>query len=345
MYILGIESSCDDSSISIISSNGEILTNLLSSQIKDHLPYGGVVPELAARKHIDNLPILLEHAFDKAGLKPKEIDLVCATGGPGLIGGVVIGTTIAKALAAHLNKPYVAVNHLLGHALCARLTDNVSYPFLLLLASGGHSQFLLVKSASNIILLGETLDDAFGEAFDKVAKMLELPYPGGPELEKAALLGKVKYDFPLPLRKSDDCNFSLSGLKTSVRTLVAKERIISPEFVSDVAASFQEIIAEHICKKMEKAFEIYCTDSAIAKDRKFVFSGGVAANKFLRNKIEQTCNQHGFTFFVPHPKLCTDNAAMIAWAGYEQYISQGETPIDFEPRAKWPLAELNNKDK
>jgi N6-L-threonylcarbamoyladenine synthase len=339
MYILGIESSCDDSAVAIINDKGEILINLLSSQINDHIPYGGVVPELAARKHLDNLPTLLELAFAKLSLKTSDIDLICATGGPGLIGGVVIGTTIAKTLAHCLHKPFIAVNHLLGHALCARLTDKVTYPFLLLLASGGHSQFIDVKSTNNTKVIGKTLDDAFGEAFDKVAKMLTLPYPGGPNIEKAAKLGNPnKYKLPLPLRKTNDCNFSLSGLKTSVRTLIAKKSSIDEEFIHDVAASFQKTIADHICDKLVKSFTIYnrdTIDSSIAK--KLVFSGGVAANEYLRERITQTANQYSFELFVPPPNLCTDNAVMIAWAGYEQYLENGPSSLTFEPRSKWPL--------
>lgn len=339
MYILGIESSCDDSAISIITEDGTILTNLLASQIKDHVPYGGVVPELAARKHIDNLPKLLEVAFKKTKLHKRDIDLICATAGPGLIGGVVIGTTIGKTLAQCLNKPFVAVNHLLGHALCARLTNNLSYPFLLLLASGGHSQFIEVNSVNEISKIGETLDDAFGEAFDKVAKMLNLPYPGGPNIEKLAKLGdQNKYHFPLPLRNKDNCDFSLSGLKTSVRTLIIKQQLITEQFVNDVCASFQKTAADHICNKLKKAFTIYNKDFKL--ERKLVFSGGVAANSYLRERIKKTAAENSFELFVPDPKLCTDNAAMIAWAGYEQYLANGPSNLTFEPKAKWPLESL-----
>lgn len=339
MYILGIESSCDDSAISIITEDGKILTNLLASQIKDHIPYGGVVPELAARKHIDNLPKLLEIAFKKTKLHTKDIDLICATAGPGLIGGVVIGTTIGKTLAQCLNKPFVAVNHLLGHALCARLTNNLSYPFLLLLASGGHSQFIEVNSVNEISKIGETLDDAFGEAFDKVAKMLNLPYPGGPNIEKVAKLGdQNKYKFPLPLRKKDNCDFSLSGLKTSVRTLIIKQELITEQFINDVSASFQKTVADHICDKLVKAFATYNKDFKL--ERKLVFSGGVAANNYLRERIQKTAEENSFELFVPDTKLCTDNAAMIAWAGYEQYLTNGPSDLTFEPKAKWPLESL-----
>lgn len=336
MYILGIESSCDDSAIAIIDHNKNIIVNLVSSQIKEHIPYGGVVPELAARKHSENLPKLLKLALSKANITISQIDLICATAGPGLIGGVVVGLTMAKTLAQFLDKPFIAVNHLVGHALCPRIENEIELPYLLLLVSGGHSQILIVEDIDKFTLLGETLDDAFGEAFDKVAKMLKLPYPGGPNIEKKAKLGDSnKFKMPLPLAGKADYNFSLSGLKTHVRTLISNHNIDDEQFKADLSASFQKTIAKHLADKLEKSLIYF--QSKFPQNKNIVFSGGVAANEFLRNHLSSLASKYKFNFYVSAKNLCTDNATMIAWAGYEEFKKNGASDINFRARSRWPL--------
>lgn len=332
MKILGIESSCDDTAAAVVSSEREILSNVVWSQLKQHKAYGGVVPEIAARSHVAVMDEVIEAALAEAKTTLENIDLIAVTGGPGLIGGVMVGAMTAKALALATGKPLISVNHLAGHALTVRLTEAVEYPYLLLLISGGHCQWLAVNSPLSFTLLGATVDDALGEAFDKTAKMLGLGYPGGPAVEKLAQGGDAhRFDLPVPFKGQPHCNFSFSGLKTAVRETILAHQPFEEQDKKDLCASFQRVAAETIADRLQQAITLY--DGA----PRLVVAGGVAANQALRASIEQVAASQGFSLHVPPIKLCTDNAAMIAWAGYEQYCVNGATMLDFEPVARWPL--------
>ncbi|MGE0753927.1 MAG: tRNA (adenosine(37)-N6)-threonylcarbamoyltransferase complex transferase subunit TsaD [Alphaproteobacteria bacterium] len=339
MYVLGIETSCDETAAAIVSEDRRVLSNIVLSQVADHEPYGGVVPEIAARAHISHMEAVLQQALDDAGMQLNDVDAIAATGGPGLIGGVMVGVMTGKALAAVHKKPFVAVNHLEGHALTVRLTDNVPFPYLLLLVSGGHCQFLLVRGVGQYEKLGATLDDALGEAFDKTAKLLGMPYPGGPAVEKLALQGNPHaYNFPVPMKGRDDCNFSFSGLKTAVRTLVVNktgETALTDAARADICASFQYTVAQSLSDRTTNAIarcKSLCPDM-----RHFVLAGGVAANQYLRGELSKVVETAGLKLVAPPLKLCTDNAAMIAWAGVELFKAGNVHDLDFEPRARWPL--------
>lgn len=345
MIILGIESSCDETAAALVDDKRKILAQALLSQ-KEHIAFGGVVPEIAARSHLEHIDAIVDAACRQAGVKLNEIDAVAAASGPGLIGGVVVGVMAAKAIALALNKPFIAVNHLEGHALCARLTDDVDYPYLLLLVSGGHCQILIVKDVGQYERLGTTIDDAAGEAFDKVSKMLGLGYPGGPLVEKAALSGdENRFDLPRPLIFSGDCNLSFSGLKTAVRRIVenyAKNGDIShvqiPEQdVCDIAASFQKALTDCLIKKLQKAVKIF--KSKYPQGKHIVVSGGVAANGYLRRKLENVAKKENLIFAAPPIRFCTDNGVMIAWAGLERFQKGYVSTLDFKPRPRWPLDE------
>ncbi|MDG1287068.1 MAG: tRNA (adenosine(37)-N6)-threonylcarbamoyltransferase complex transferase subunit TsaD [Rickettsiales bacterium] len=334
MKILGIESSCDDTAAAVITSDKEILSSAVWSQLKEHAAFGGVVPEIAARSHVAVMDEVIEVALKEADTTLDEIDLISVTGGPGLIGGVMVGAMTAKALALASGKPLVAVNHLTGHALTVRLTEEVEYPYLLLLISGGHCQWLAVEGVDRFRLLGATLDDALGEAFDKTAKMLGLGYPGGPAVEILAEKGDAyRFDLPVPLKGKPNCNFSFSGLKTAVREVILKAPPFSEQDKADLCASFQRVVSECIADRLKRAIKLY--DDA----PRLVVAGGVAANKALRASIEAVAAEHGYSLHVPPIHLCTDNAAMIAWAGYEHYCVHGATALGFEPRARWPLVD------
>jgi len=333
MKILGIESSCDDTAAAVITSDKEILSNVVWSQLKEHADFGGVVPEIAARSHVAVMDEVVEVALKEASTSLDEVDLIAVTGGPGLIGGVMVGAMTAKAFALATGKPLVSVNHLAGHALTVRLTEEVEYPYLLLLISGGHCQWLAVEGVDKFRLLGATLDDALGEAFDKTAKMLGLGYPGGPAVEKLAVLGDAhRFDLPVPLKGQPNCNFSFSGLKTAIRETIMKNQPFGEQDKADICASFQRVASESIADRLKRAIELY-NDAP-----RLVVAGGVAANKMLRSSIASVAVEYGYSLHVPPIKLCTDNAAMIAWAGYEQYCVNGATALDFEPRARWRLA-------
>lgn len=341
---LGIETSCDETSVALINSNKEILAHRVASQIKDHEIYGGVVPEIAARAHLSLLPGLLNQVFKDASLHPCDVDVIAATTGPGLIGGVVVGTMAAKAMAAALEKPFVAVNHLEGHALTARLTETIEFPFVLLLVSGGHCQTMLVENVGVYKVLGSTLDDAVGECFDKVAKMLGLPYPGGPQIEKLAAHGNPKaFDFPRPMIGQKHLNFSFSGLKTAVRQTIQKLQAehgdaLSESIVADVCASFQHAVARVLYDRTKQAF-VYTAEHHSAY-KQFVVAGGVAANQHIRGALQTVCSEFEFAFFAPPLSLCTDNGAMIAWAGLERF-QQGLTDnLDIKPRPRWPMDQI-----
>jgi N6-L-threonylcarbamoyladenine synthase len=337
---LGIESSCDETSVAIVDSKKNILAQLVSSQIDIHKKYGGVIPEIAAREHLKRLPLLIQQLFDNSGVHLSEIDIIAATTGPGLIGGLTIGTMCGKAIAASVNKPFISVNHLEGHALTARLTGTAEFPFALLLVSGGHSQFLLVRSLGKYELIGTTLDDAVGECFDKVAKMLSLPYPGGPEIERLAKLGDTqKYSFTPPMKGHPSCNFSFSGLKTAVRYKIQEfKEGISESEKADIAASFQKAVEKSLSERVAK-----CLGKAIELDplcKTLVVAGGVAANQSIGNALRKVCSALDVDFIAPPISLCTDNGAMIAWAGMEHYLSGRISSLDIKPRPRWPLSEL-----
>lgn len=343
MKVLGIESSCDETAAAIVTDKREILGDCVLTQL-EHKIYGGVVPEIAARAHLDHIDDILEETFKQAGLRPDEIDAVATAAGPGLIGGVVIGVMAAKALALALNKPFIAVNHLEGHALAARLSNDVKYPYLLLLVSGGHCQILIVKDVGNFERLGTTIDDAAGEAFDKVAKMLNLGYPGGPMIEKMAELGdENRFVLPRPLANSGDCNLSFSGLKTAVRKIIEsyspdnnlEHAIIRKRDVADICASFQLAATESLVHKLQKAIVLFKTKYPQGND--LVVSGGVAANTYLRNRLQKLAETEGLTFAAPPIKYCTDNGVMIAWAGMERALKGMYDDLDFKPRPRWPL--------
>lgn len=340
MLILGIESSCDETAAAIVTDQRTILANVTYSQIKEHIPYGGVVPEIAARNHLAYLENVITQTLKEAHVSLDQIDGFAATSGPGLIGGVMVGVMAAKALAASLSKPFLAINHLEGHALTIRLTHGIAFPYLLLLISGGHAQFLWVEDLGSYQILGQTKDDAVGEAFDKVAKLLDLDYPGGPHVEKLALTGNPKaYPFPRPLKGREGCDLSFSGLKTAVRQVIQSIPEINDTQKADVAASFQRAVGESLADRLNHALDLCPT-----KPHHVVIAGGAAANQTIRSHLEDVCTAHGTTFVAPPLALCTDNAAMIAWAGVE-YLQRGlSSGLDFAPRPRWPLTELR-KDK
>ena len=336
VLVLGIESSCDETAASVVSNNFEILSNVIGSQFEYHQPYGGVVPELAARAHAQTIDVIVSRAITDAGISYQDLDAVAATGGPGLIGGVLVGSTFGKTLALVNKLPFLAINHLEGHALTARLTDRLDFPYLLLLVSGGHSQLLIVKGVGNYRLLGNTLDDAVGEAFDKIANLLNLEMPGGPNLEKLALCGdSTKYLLPKPLHGRPGCDFSFSGLKTAVRYKIDQLDNISSLDKADIAASFQKTVCDVLVDRCANAIKIF--QEEFGTNQSFVVAGGVAANKSIRGALENLSEQQGIKFIAPPISLCTDNAAMIAWAGIERFSKGFFDNLDFMPKPRWPL--------
>ena len=335
MCVLGIETSCDETAAAIVGADRTILSNIVFSQL-DHKPYGGVVPEIAARAHLQHIDAVIAQAMGDAGVDYADLDAVAATGGPGLIGGVLVGVMAAKAIAAAHAKPFIAVNHLEAHALTARLTGDVAFPFLLLLVSGGHCQFVDVSGVGRYSPLGTTIDDAVGEAFDKAARVLGLPYPGGPAIETAAANGDpARFDLPRPLRRRAGCDFSFSGLKTAVKTTAdGLAAPLSTGDVADLAASFQAAVCDVMRDRTANAL-------AAARPPTLVVAGGVAANQAIRTALADVCADHGVGLAVPPPALCTDNAAMVAWAGVENLALGRVDDAGFVPRPRWPLAELS----
>jgi len=342
--VLGIETSCDETAAALVRGRppgpGEILSSSLFSQTEAHAPYGGVVPEIASRAHLEILDGVIEKALADAQIPLEKVDAIAATAGPGLIGGVMVGLTTAKALALGAGKPLIAVNHLAGHALTARLTDGVAFPYLLLLVSGGHCQLLAVEGPEKFRLYGTTQDDAAGEAFDKVAKLLGLAYPGGPNVEKAAEHGNAKrYALPRPLlgrRASSENNgtdFSFSGLKTAVRQLVQTGGVD----VNDVCASFQAAVIDILRDRTANALALFQRDFPDVERPTLVVAGGVAANFAIGSALTEMAESHDFQIRIPPPRLCTDNAVMIAWAGLERLARGACDPISIGPRARWPL--------
>lgn len=335
--VLGIESSCDDSAVGIVDSNKNILANIVVSQLKEHKPYGGVVPEIAARAHMKNINYVISAALAEAKINLSQIDAVAATTGPGLIGGVIVGAMFAKAISASLDKAFISINHLEGHSLVARLTNHVEYPYLLLLTSGGHCQFIAVEDLGKYKILGQTLDDAVGEVFDKVAKMLNLGYPGGPVVEQLALLGDIeKYKFPLSMSGREGCSMSFSGLKTAVLKTVTSSNHYE-NFINDICASFQHTVARILAERSLNAIKIFREKYS---SNNMVFSGGVAANKYIRSYLSKSINQLNFNLVTPPINLCTDNGVMIAWAGMERLYKGLTSDLSVCPRARWSLEDL-----
>lgn len=341
LHILGIETSCDETAAAIVmrdaSGEGRIVSNIVRSQLAEHQAYGGVVPELAARAHVVHLDTIIAKALDEAALRLNEVDAIAATAGPGLIGGVLVGLTTAKALAAATGKPLIAVNHLEAHALTARLTDAIAFPYLMLLVSGGHTQFVVVRGVGDYERWGTTIDDALGEAFDKVAKLLGLGYPGGPEVEKRAAKGNPhRFDFPRPLLKQDRLDFSFSGLKTAVRLAANSIAPVTDTDIADIAASFQAAVTEVIGARARDALVRFKTEYPDTPPQ-LVVAGGVAANRAIGLTLRQVADHAGARLVVPPPALCTDNGAMVAWAGAERLALGVTDPLSVAARARWPL--------
>ena len=336
--MLGIESSCDETAAAIVVDDKTILANEIASQIQTHAKHGGVVPEVAARAHLEVIDQVIGDALAKAKLKMGDIDGVAATAGPGLIGGVAVGTVTAKAIAAARQIPYYAVNHLEGHALSPRLTGNLSFPYLLLLVSGGHTQLLAVKGPGRYQRYGTTMDDAAGEAFDKCAKAMGLGFPGGPAIEAAAKTGNSKsIDLPRPLYGTPGCHFSFSGLKTALANKLQKLGGPNAAPVADLAASLQAAIADCLADRTKQAMTrfLYEFPPADGQQPFLVIAGGVAANHYIFSQLQENANAAGFQLSVPPAILCTDNAAMIAWAALERL--EAPDMLDFAPRPRWPL--------
>lgn len=327
--ILGLESSCDETAAALVTHDGRILAHRLATQEDEHRPYGGVVPELAARAHVEVLTPLVQAALADAGLKLADVDAIAATAGPGLIGGVMVGLVTGKALAHAAGKPLIAINHLEGHALSPRLSDRMlKFPYMLLLVSGGHCQLLLVRGVGDYVRLATTIDDAAGEAFDKTAKLLGLGYPGGPAVEVAAALGNPRaVPLPRPLAGTAEPHFSFAGLKSAVMRAAQA----GTHSIEDVAASFQQAVIDCLVDRTNRQLRLYPDITAL------VVAGGVAANQAIRGALEGLASEHGVPFVAPPLWLCTDNGAMIAWAGAERYALGLTDGLDFAARPRWPL--------
>ena len=339
--ILGIESSCDETAASLITENEQgfpvVLSNIVSSQVEIHKEFGGVVPELAARSHIEKIDLIVKKAINESGKKIDEIDAVASTAGPGLIVCLSVGLSFGKAFASAINKPFIAVNHLEGHALSPKLNTNLNYPYLLLLISGGHSQYLSVQNLGKYKRLGTTIDDALGEAFDKTAKLLGIEFPGGPQIEILAEKGDPKkYNLPKPIFNKGGCNLSFAGLKTAI--LKISKTIKSKQDKYDLAASFQNTIEEILYRKTKIAFTEFEKKTKI-KEKIFVIAGGVAANKKIRSMLINLCEENNYKNIFPSIKFCGDNAAMIALVGLEKFKLKQYSNFDYPAKPRWPLDE------
>ncbi|MBO4521004.1 MAG: tRNA (adenosine(37)-N6)-threonylcarbamoyltransferase complex transferase subunit TsaD [Alphaproteobacteria bacterium] len=343
MRVLGIESSCDETAAAIVSDKKELLSSVVFSQA-EHQIFGGVVPEIAARAHLQQVGVIVKAALDQAGLTFKDLDAVAASSGPGLIGGVIVGVMTAKAIAAVHNLPFIAVNHLEAHALTARLTQNVPFPYLLLLTSGGHCQILIAQGIGKFKRLGATVDDAAGEAFDKAAKMMGLGYPGGPKIEQYALSGdENRFELPRPMVGKPGCDLSFSGLKTAVRHIIEgfspdgtiENAVLSEQDKADLCACFQKAVLDSLCSRLKNGIKLF--KKQCPQGTHLVVAGGVAANKALRQALEKLVERYKLTFAAAPMNLCTDNGAMVAWAGMERCQAGLFDPLDFSPRPRWPL--------
>ncbi len=338
MISIGIETSCDETSVGIVNDSGKILAHVTYSQFQEHKQFGGVVPEIAARAHLEKIETIMQECLSKIDI--QDISCICATSGPGLIGGVVVGAMLAKALSFSFGKPYIGVNHLEGHALTVRLCEDVAFPYLLLLASGGHTQILIVHGVGNYEILGSTIDDAIGETFDKTAKLLGFEYPGGPMIEKLALNGNDQaFLLAKPLYKKPGCNFSFSGLKTAMKNIILTKEKWEGQLLYDLCASFQKTVCDVIEDRLNNAFKMIQSNDI----QTIVVSGGVAANKVIRSKIEKLADKNKLKFIAPPLSLCTDNGAMIAWAGLERFRLGLTDALNTPVRPRWPLEELKDR--
>ncbi|SEQ86099.1 tRNA (adenosine(37)-N6)-threonylcarbamoyltransferase complex transferase subunit TsaD [Thalassovita taeanensis] len=344
LTILGLESSCDDTAAAIVrqasGAPAQILSSVVLGQTALHSPFGGVVPEIAARAHAEKLDICVRQALTEAQMTLSDIDAIAVTAGPGLIGGVLSGVMCAKGIAAGTGKPLIGVNHLAGHALTPRLTDQTAYPYLMLLVSGGHCQFLIVRGPEDFTRLGGTIDDAPGEAFDKTARLLGLPQPGGPAVQAEALNGNPKrFAFPRPLLDRPGCDMSFSGLKTALlRTrdqVIAEKGGLTPQDRADMCAGFQAAVADVLAEKTRRALALYLFEHPATPT--IAVAGGVAANTAIRAMLESVCAENSVTFTAPPLALCTDNAAMIAYAGLERFRAGGQDDMTLAARPRWPL--------
>lgn len=343
MRVLGIETSCDETAAAVVErladGSGRILANVVLSQLEEHAVYGGVVPEIAARAHVDALDGLIAQAMAEAGCGFADLDGIAATAGPGLIGGLLVGLMTGKAIAAAADKPLVAVNHLEAHALTARLSDRIAFPYLLLLVTGGHTQIVAVEGLGRYRRWGTTIDDAVGEAFDKVAKMLGLGWPGGPEVERQAATGdRDRFKFPRPLAGRPGCDFSFSGLKTAVRIEAERLQPLSDRDVADICAGFQAAVVDSLADRTSAALRRFREDHT---DPTLVVAGGVAANQAVRARLEMLAGRCGVRLVAPPLRLCGDNAAMVAWAGAERLAAGLTDGMDAPARARWPLEEVS----
>ena len=340
MLVLGIETTCDETAAAVVRRDdtglGEILSNVVLSQIAEHAAFGGVVPEIAARAHVEVLDRVIATAMKEAKTDFSALAGIAAAAGPGLIGGVIVGLTTAKAIALVADKPLVAINHLEAHALTARLTDGASFPYCLFLASGGHTQIVAVLEVGRYERLGTTLDDAIGEAFDKTGKLLGLPYPGGPEVERRAAQGDgARFTLPRPLLGRVEPDFSLSGLKTALRLEAEKIAPVSDQDVADLCASFQQAIVDVVSDRVSAGLRLF--RERYGGPTALVAAGGVAANQAIRRALNRVAIAAGTVLTVPPPALCTDNGAMIAWAGAERLARGMTDTLAASPRARWPL--------
>lgn len=338
--ILGIESSCDETACALVNDKKEIIASVVWSQYDEHRRFGGVVPEIAARAHLEKCDLLINDLMQKAGKKFDDLSAVAVAGGPGLIGGVLVGVMTAKTIALAHNLPFIAVNHLEGHSLTARLSHPVEFPYLLLLTSGGHCQVLIVEDVGKYKKLGGTIDDSAGEAFDKVAKMLGVGYPGGPNVEKQAREGDAKkFKFPVPMKGREGCDFSFSGLKTAVRVAIERLMDLSDQDKKDICASFQNAVVSQMEDRLKNAIKEFKAQYPNAKD--MVVAGGVAANMSVRGMLQNLADKNGLIFSAPPIGLCTDNGVMIAWAGMERFLKGKFDTFDFKARPRWPLDSLD----
>jgi N6-L-threonylcarbamoyladenine synthase len=339
LTFLGIETSCDETAASVVrekdNGTGEILSNIVSSQIEEHKEFGGVVPEIAARAHVEKIEFIIKKAIEESSFNLKNLDGIAATAGPGLIVCLTVGLNVGKAIAGSLKKPFIAVNHLEGHALSPKINKKIEFPYLLLLISGGHTQFLEVNGVNNYKRLGTTIDDALGEAFDKTAKLLGIEFPGGPKIEQWAKKGNENYfELPKPILKKGGCNLSFAGLKTAV--LRTSKELKNEKEKYHLAASFQKTINEILYKKTKVAMEVFLKNKKKIK-KTFVIAGGVAANLKIRENLTKLANEKNFVSVFPPKYLCGDNAAMIAWAGIERFKINLIDNLEFPSKARWPL--------
>lgn len=345
MIVLGIETSCDETAVAVIRGDRKVLSNLVLSQLEEHRAFGGVVPEIAARAHMDHLDTLIAAAMQDAGIRFEDLSAVAATCGPGLIGGVMVGMMAGKSISAARGIPFLAINHLEAHALTPRLTHDIAFPYLLLLVSGGHTQILVAEDVGIYRRLGTTIDDALGECFDKAAKLMGLPHPGGPHVEKAAAqcadadAALERFPLPVPMKGREGCDFSFSGLKTAIRQHV--ERLppgdLSYDDVAMLCHAFQETAARIVADRCGNAIDLFRVRYPGLERPTLVVSGGVAANKRIRAALQSLASARGMEWVAPPLELCSDNGAMIAWAGIERLNKNMTDPLDVPARPRWPL--------